>query len=315
MSDTIQSNSDIPKTNLQQKVALVDFPLFCSIGTTIILILVLWVSNSIKIFPAIAFSTVSLIAIAITSFFSTWTIFLILKFQRSTRTDDLKKGNLAYSSNENLTILQIKILGLLALFVGYIAWFTLIQNEFAPPDAIERDVAVVAFRKTGPAVWFSPLLGSIGFAASLLWSIRRTRNIETDLPVYEDVGNSNSNNQVNLLNVNISNIKPIQNSKSNENVQVLFKFHDKISYSKIKLSPVIKIESYSRLSTTWKVLAEPKPSWRVELNDKDFSFSAYSEVPISETRKLRCTLDLPSLNLNELKISPEGGVEFWPLNT
>lgn len=316
MSDTIQSNSDIPKTNLQQKV---DLPIFRSIGTTIILILVLWVSSSIKFFPAIVFSTVSLIAIAITSFFSTWTVFLIMKEQKISKIEDLKKSNLADSAIENNTILQIKILGLLALFVGYIAWFTLIQNEFAPPDALERDVAVVAFRKTGPAVWFSPLLGSIGFAASLLWTIRKTRNIKTVPPVYEGVGNGNNDQNSPIINkqfspiVNISNIKPIQNSVSNGIVQIQFKFNDKNSYSKIKLNPVVKVESYSRLSRTWKVLTDPKLSWRIELNDNDFSFSAYSEVLSSEIRKLRCTLDLTSLNDSlKIELDPIDGVEFWP---
>lgn len=310
MSDTIQSNSDIPKTNLQQKVALVDLPIFRSIGTTIILILVLWASNSIKIFPAIAFSTVSLIAIAITSFFSTWTVFLIIKDQKITKTDDLKKGNLADSPNENLTILQIKILGLLALFVGYISWFTLIQNEFAPPDAMERDVAVVAFRKTGPAVWFSPLLGSIGFAASLLWSVRKTRNIKTVPPVYEGVGNGNKE-KISPI-VNISYNKSIQNSVSNENVQIQFNFDDKNSFSKIKLNPVIKVESYSRLSKAWKVLTDPKITWRI-VNEPQNAFSAYATIEHDDARKLRCTLDLTSLNDSlKIEINPIDGVEFWP---
>jgi len=307
MSDTIQSNSDIPKTKIQQKVALVDFPIFLSIGTTIILILVLWVSNSVKILPAIVFSTVSLIAIAITSFFSTWTVFLIMKEQKITKTDDLNIDN----PSDNFSILLIKILGLISLFVGYIAWFTLIQNEFAPPDIMERDVAIVAFRKTGPAVWFSPLLGSIGFAASLLWTIRKTRNIKTVPPVYEGVGNGNKDNI--SPSVNISNIKPIQNSGSKENVHIQFKFNEQTSFSKVKINPIIKIEAYSRLSQTWKVLTDAKPSLRIELNDKELLFLAYIEVPSSDPRKLRCTLDLTSLN-NSLKIEldPIDGVEFWP---
>lgn len=312
MNDTIQSDSDIPKTNLQQKVVLVDIPLFRSIGTTIILILVLWVSNSVKIFPAIVFSTVSLIAIAITSFFSTWTVFLIMKEQKITKTDDLKKGNLADSPNENLTILQIKILGILALFVGYIAWFTLIQNEFAPPDVRERDVAVVAFRKTGPAVWFSPLLGSIGFATSLLWTIKRTRNINTDLPV--NLVSDNAKEQI-LPIVNIINIKPIRNSVSNENVQIQFKFNDKNSFSKIKLNRVIKVESYSRLSKAWKVLTDSKIAWRI-INEPQNAFSAYATIESHEPRGLRCTLDLTSLNDSlKIELNPMDGVEFWPLNT
>lgn len=313
MNDTIQSNSDIPKTNLQQKVVLVDIPLFRSIGTTIILILVLWVSNSIKIFPAIAFSTVSLIAIAITSFFSTWTVFLILKFQRSTRTDDLKKSNLADSSNENLTILQIKILGLLALFVGYIAWFTLIQNEFAPPDSIERDVAVVAFRKTGLAVWFSPLLGSIGFATSLLWTIRRTRNIYTDLPV--NLVSDNAKEQI-LPIVNIINIKPIRNSVSNENVQIQFKFNDKSSFSKIKINPeIIKVEFSNPMENDAFEKLMTQIAWRI-INEPQNAFSAYGTIEHDDPRRLRCTLDLTSLNDSlKIELNPMDGVEFWPLNT
>ncbi|MEI7488775.1 MAG: hypothetical protein WCJ72_15480 [Chryseobacterium sp.] len=306
MSDTIQSNSDIPKTNLQQKVALVDLPIFRSIGTTIILILVLWVSNSVKIFPAIVFSTVSLIAIAITSFFSTWTVFLIMKEQKITKTDHLNKDNLS----DNFTILQIKILGLLALFVGYIAWFTLIQNEFAPPDAMERDVAVVAFRKTGPAVWFSPLLGSIGFAASLLWSTRKIRNIVTDLPSNPDSGGARE--QI-LPIVNISNIKPIRNSEKNENVQIQFKFNDKSFVSKIKINPdIIKVEFSNPMENDAFEKLMTQIAWRI-INEPQNAFSAYATIEHDDARKLRCTLDLTSLNDSlKIELNPIDGVEFWP---
>ena len=306
MSDTIQSNSDIPKTNLQQKVALVDIPLFRSIGTTIILILVLWASNSLKIFPAVTFSLVSLIAIAITSFFSTWTVFLIIKEQKITKKDDFKNDNLS----DNFTILQIKILGLLALFVGYCAWFTLIQNEFAPPDAIERDVAVVAFRKTGPAVWFSPLLGSIGFATSLLWTIRRKRNINTDLPVNQF--SDNAKEQI-LPIVNISNIKPIRNSVSNENVQIQFKFNDKSSFSKIKIIPdIIKVEFSNPMENDAFEKLMTQIAWRI-INEHQNAFSAYATIEHDDPRRLRCTLDLTSLNDSlKIELNPIDGVEFWP---
>ena len=309
MSDTIQSNSDIPKTNLQQKVALIDIPLFRSIGTTIILILVLWVSNLVEIFPAIVFSTVSLIAIAITSFFSTWTVFLIMKEQKISKTDDLNKDNLS----DNFTILLIKILGLISLFVGYIAWFTLIQNEFAPPDIRERDVAVVAFRKTGPAVWFSPLLGSIGFAASLLWSTRKIRNIETDLPSNPD--SDGAKEQI-LPVVNISNIKPIRNSKSNENVQIHFKFNDKSSFSKINIKPeIIKVEFSNPMNNDEFEELMIKIPWQI-INEPPNAFSAFATIESHEPRRLRCTLDLTSLNDSlKIELNPIDGVEFWPLNT
>jgi len=277
----IQETSKMPDVN--HKMASLCFflkPLILSFALALFLFGLIFVSGSAQVFPGVNFSFISSFLIFI-SFFSSFLAMLSVYFF-VVQSLDIKNE----ASNNSFQILYIKLFGLLAIFLSYLAWFFLIQKEFVPPSSLERDVVVDLFKNMNPLVSLVPILGSVAFGSSLLWNRKISKHLVTldDARLIE-------NNQLVLVES-----RDMVDNTQDEKIQFKFISKKKLDanfYNNDRfIKDCIEIELKGKFDEDWLNYQEDGQPLRLAMLDGNYGFYIYVKKEAADLRKWKLKVNL-----------------------